>query len=139
MIHAVKQRAVRSLEELTASANGRELQMAVPQWHLPNGKTEPLSREERGLAVRWQFFSNCTDSIDALWSKASEAAHEAFAAAHLRVDDEIGPVLIVAGPQETRVIFSDATPRALTPAEKAGVDRYLDAFEAYRLAVQQRR
>jgi hypothetical protein len=48
-------------------------------------------------------------------------------------------VLIVAGPQETRVIFSDATPRALTPAEKAGVDRYLDAFEAYRLAVQQRR
>ncbi len=138
MIHAAKERARSSLNELTASAKGRELQMAVPQWHRPDGKTEPLSKEERGFAVRWQFFSSCTDSIDTLWSKAPEAAHEAFAAAHLRADDEIGPVLIVAGPQETRVVFNDGAPRALTAVEKAAVDRYLDAFEAYRLAVQQR-
>lgn len=138
MIHAVKERAARSLEQLTASAKGRELQISVPQWHRTDGKTEPLSREEREFTVRWQFFNNCTDSIDTFWSRAPEAAHEAFASAHLRVDDEIGPVLIMAGPQETRVIFGDGKPRALTPTEKAAVDRYIDAFEAYRLAVQQR-
>jgi hypothetical protein len=129
-VQQVRERARQSQDRLNDAAKGRELELAVPQWRRAE-RTEPLSRPERELVLRWQFFNNCVAAIESIGVNASDAANEAFAAAYLRTDDEIGPVMIVVNPGKTDVVFGEGVDRALKPNEKATVDRFLDAFEAY--------
>ncbi len=136
-VQHLRDRARQSLERLTDAANGRELQILTPQWVHPNKATEPLTQQERELVLRWQFLSTCVDAIDGIGVKASAAANEAFAAAYLRADDEIGPVLILVGPERNNVVFGEGGDRKLKPNEQAAVDRFLDAFEAYRIHLRQ--
>ncbi|MBX9747710.1 MAG: hypothetical protein K2X34_12460 [Hyphomonadaceae bacterium] len=136
-LERLKDRARQSHARVTASANGRELDIEVPQWKRPNGSTEPLSRQEREFVLRWQFLGGGASSIDSVGEDASDAANEALANAYLRVDDEIGPVLIMFGPYESKVVFGDASERALTKTEQEAVDRFLDATDTYREHLRQ--
>ena len=136
-VEQLRERFRQSQERLNDAAKGRELEVSVPQWRHADQRTEPLSRAERELVLRWQFFNSCVATIDGVGVKAKAAAHEAFAAAYLRADDELGPVLILAGADKTNVVFGEAVDRALKPKEKAVVDRFLDAFDAYSLQLRQ--
>jgi len=129
-VQQVRERARQSQGRLNDAAKGRELELAVPQWRQAD-RIEPLSRQERELVLRWQFFNNCVAAIESIGLNASAAANEAFAAAYLRTDEVIGPVMIVVTTGRTNVVFGEGVDRALKPNEKAAVDRFLDAFEAY--------
>lgn len=136
-VEQLRERFGESQNRLIDVAKGRELEVLVPQWRRADQSTEQLTREERELVLRWQFFNNCVAAIESIGAKAPIAANEAFAAAYLRVDDEIGPVLILANAEKTNVVFAEGVDRALKPKEKAAVDRFLDAFEVYRVQLRQ--
>jgi len=93
-VQQVRERARQSQGRLNDAAKGRELELSIPQWRHAD-RTEPLSRQERELVLRWQFFNNCVAAIENIGLNASAAANEAYAAAYLRTDEEIGPVMIV--------------------------------------------
>lgn len=134
-IKTLKDRLQESLERLSAAANGRELEIMKPQWRRQDGSVEPLTRHERELVIRWKFLSTCAETLDAVGANVSFLAHQALAAAYLQADDEIGPVLIVPGPEKTNVIFGEGVDRPLTPPEQAAVNRFLDGLDAYQRAL----
>lgn len=134
-VQQVRKRFGESQDRLIDAAKGRELEVLAPQWRCADQSIEPLTREERELVLRWQFFNNCVAAIEGIGAKAPDAAKEAIAAAYLRADDEIGPVLILPSAEKTNVVFGEGVDRALKPKEKAAVDRFLDAFEAYRVQI----
>jgi len=134
-VQQVRERFGESQNRLIDAAKGRELEVLVPQWRRADKSTEPLTRAERELVLRWQFFNNCVAALDTIGARAPDAAKEAIAAAYLRADDEIGPVLILPSAEKTNVVFGEGVDRALKPKEKAAVDRFLDAFEAYRVQI----
>jgi len=129
-LELMKERATEAYSRLMAAANGRELEVEYPHWKLRDNATAPLSFEERGYVLRWQFLGGGVDSITRADGNAGE--NEALAQAYIRVDAEIGPVHIVIAEDKVNVIFKNGVARDLTAPERASVNNYLGAVEAYR-------
>jgi hypothetical protein len=135
-VRRLDERAAETEARLKVVARGRQIDTQQPQWNLPNGRVEPLSRQERELVIRWQFLVGGATTIREFSLIASSDANNVMAEAYLRLDEEIGPVCITFGDSENAIVFADGDNHVLTAKEKTAVDRFIDAVDSYRAAVQ---